>query len=47
MDIIAADPLYQHRLLTAERKFWRCVESGALTDDCDHPLRRIATVRSD
>ena len=25
---IHADPLYQHLLLTAERKFWRCVESG-------------------
>jgi predicted phage-related endonuclease len=25
---IAADPVYQHLLLTAERKFWRCVESG-------------------
>src|SRR4029077_4288230 len=25
---IAADPLYQHLLLTAEKKFWRCVESG-------------------
>jgi predicted phage-related endonuclease len=25
---IQADPLYQHLLLTAERKFWRCVESG-------------------
>jgi len=25
---IAADSLYQHLLLTAERKFWRCVESG-------------------
>ena len=25
---IVADPLYQHLLLTAERKFWRCVESG-------------------
>jgi hypothetical protein len=23
-----ADPLYQHLILTAERKFWRCVESG-------------------
>jgi predicted phage-related endonuclease len=23
-----ADPLYQHPLVTAERKFWRCVESG-------------------
>jgi predicted phage-related endonuclease len=25
---VPADPLYQHLLLTAERKFWRCVESG-------------------
>jgi predicted phage-related endonuclease len=25
---INADPLYQHLLLTAEKKFWRCVESG-------------------
>jgi predicted phage-related endonuclease len=25
---ISADSLYQHLLLTAERKFWRCVESG-------------------
>jgi predicted phage-related endonuclease len=25
---IPADPLYQHLLLTAERKFWRCVMSG-------------------
>ena len=23
-----ADPLYQHLIITAERKFWRCVESG-------------------
>ena len=23
-----ADPLYQHLSVTAERKFWRCVESG-------------------
>jgi predicted phage-related endonuclease len=23
-----ADPLYQHLIVTAERKFWRCVESG-------------------
>jgi YqaJ-like viral recombinase domain len=27
---IYADPLYQHLLLTAERKFWRCVQSGEL-----------------
>jgi predicted phage-related endonuclease len=25
---IPADPLYQRLLLTAEKKFWRCVESG-------------------
>ena len=23
-----ADPLFQHLIVTAERKFWRCVESG-------------------
>jgi predicted phage-related endonuclease len=23
-----SDPLYQHLIVTAERKFWRCVESG-------------------
>jgi predicted phage-related endonuclease len=27
---IPADPLYQHLLLTAEKKFWRCVESGEM-----------------
>jgi predicted phage-related endonuclease len=25
---IAADALYQHLLLTAEKRFWRCVETG-------------------
>jgi len=25
---IYADPLYQHLLITAEKKFWRCVQSG-------------------
>src|SRR5450432_1024551 len=25
---IAADALYQHLLLTAEKKFWRCIQSG-------------------
>ena len=25
---LPADPLYQHLLLTAEKKFWRCVETG-------------------
>jgi predicted phage-related endonuclease len=29
VEILAhADPLYQHLIVTAERKFWRCVESG-------------------
>ena len=28
-EIVAhADPLYQHLIVTAERKFWRCVETG-------------------
>ena len=25
---VHADPLYQHLLLTAQRKFWRCVQTG-------------------
>jgi predicted phage-related endonuclease len=25
---VGADPLYQHLIVTAERKFWRCVENG-------------------
>jgi predicted phage-related endonuclease len=25
---IHADPLYQHLMITAERKFWRCVQNG-------------------
>jgi hypothetical protein len=25
---LSADPLYQHLLLTAEKKFWRCVQDG-------------------
>jgi predicted phage-related endonuclease len=29
VEIVAhADPMYQHLIVTAERKFWRCVESG-------------------
>jgi predicted phage-related endonuclease len=31
---IPADPLYQHLLLTAEKKFWRCVEIG----ETPHPF---------
>src|SRR5437763_3167584 len=25
---IPADPFYQHLLLTADKKFWRCIETG-------------------
>ena len=31
---IPGDCLYQHLLLTAEKKFWRCVESGAWRETC-------------
>ena len=37
---VAADSLYQHLLLTAEKKFWRCVENGELPEVF---LRRCAT----
>src|SRR6266568_5227010 len=36
---VPADSLYQHLLLTAEKKFWRCVESG------EPPRARIEAVR--
>ena len=36
---ISADPLYQHLLLTAEKKFWRCVESRRAPS----PIRRRST----
>ena len=44
---IAADPLYQHLLLTAEKKFWRCVESGELPRffGAEPPRARIEAVR--
>src|ERR1700757_1261769 len=45
---IAADPLYQHLLLTAERKFWRCVETGEpprLFFAVEPPRSRIEVVR--
>jgi predicted phage-related endonuclease len=44
---ISADPLYQHLLLTAEKKFWRCVESGEPPRlfGVDTPRARIETVR--
>ena len=44
---ISADPLYQHLLLTAEKKFWRCVESGEPPRlfGLEPPRPRIAAVR--
>jgi len=44
---IPADPLYQHLLLTAEKKFWRCVESGESPHlfGVETPPPRIEAVR--
>jgi hypothetical protein len=44
---IAADPLYQHLLFTAEKKFWRCVESGETPRvfGIEPPRPRIEAVR--
>jgi predicted phage-related endonuclease len=45
---ISADPLYQHLLLTAEKKFWRCVESGEPPRlfGVEPPRARIEAVRT-
>jgi len=44
---IPADPLYQHLLLTAEKKFWRCVENGEAPRlfGVDPPRPRVKAVR--
>jgi predicted phage-related endonuclease len=44
---IPADPLYQHLLLTAEKKFWRCVETGEPPHlfSVEPPRPRVAAVR--
>jgi predicted phage-related endonuclease len=44
---IHADPLYQHLIVTAERKFWRCVETGEppALFGIEPPKARIAAVR--
>jgi predicted phage-related endonuclease len=44
---ISADSLYQHLLLTAEKKFWRCVESGERPRvfGVEPPRARIEAVR--
>jgi predicted phage-related endonuclease len=45
---IPADPLYQHLLLTAERKFWRCMETGEPPRlfGVEPPRPRIEAVRT-
>jgi predicted phage-related endonuclease len=45
---IPADPLYQHLLLTAERKFWRCVETGEPPHlfGVEPPKPRVEAVRT-
>ena len=42
-----ADPLYQHLIVTAERKFWRCVENGEPPTlfGAEPPRPRIEAVR--
>jgi predicted phage-related endonuclease len=44
---IPADPLYQHLLFTAEKKFWRCVENGEVPRlfGVEPPRPRIEAVR--
>ena len=44
---IHADPLYQHLLLTAEKKFWRCVMSGDVPHlfGIEPPRPRLEAVR--
>jgi hypothetical protein len=44
---IPADPLYQHLLLTAEKKFWRCVETGEAPHlfGVEPPRPRLEAVR--
>ena len=42
-----ADPLYQHLLLTAEKKFWRCVQNGETPHlfGVEPPRPRLEAVR--
>jgi predicted phage-related endonuclease len=44
---IPSDALYQHFLITAERRFWRCVESGEIPRPfgVEPPQPRIEAVR--
>jgi hypothetical protein len=44
---VHADPLYQHLLLTAERKFWKCVQTGESPAlfGIEAPRPRLASVK--
>lgn len=46
---IHADPLYQHLLLTAKKKFWRCVQNGEppLLFNIETPRPRLEAVKVD
>jgi hypothetical protein len=45
---IFADPLYQHLLITAEKKFWRCVQNGDMPRlfGIEPPRPRLEAVRT-
>jgi hypothetical protein len=48
VEILAhADPLYQHLVVTAERKFWRCVETGEVPQlfGVDPPKPKMDAIR--
>jgi predicted phage-related endonuclease len=48
VEILAhADPLYQHLVVTAERKFWRCVETGETPQlfGIDPPKPKMEAIR--
>ena len=48
VEIVAhADPLYQHLIVTAERKFWRCVENGETPSlfGVEAPKPRVEAIR--
>ena len=44
---VPVDPLYQHLLLTAEKRFWRCVETGEAPHlfGIEPPRPRVEAVR--
>ncbi|MGL9621347.1 YqaJ viral recombinase family protein [Bradyrhizobium sp. U531] len=44
---IHADPLYQHLLLTAEKKFWRCVQTGEppILFNIETPRPRLTAIK--